>query len=203
MGGISGVDSGHDGAGVKFGTQYITSGTKVIAAGAAAIGACRRVGYGIKMSAYNYALGNAMSVPGGGQPSLPVPPCPAPERVPAMPSPFGPGIAAPVLWAIVEGFVGDFWPDGDPASLRAAARAWTTYADALSHTSADVEGRKAFFAGQQLPEADLMSSAIDDLGRRVGAVADQCRKVADSLTSFADKVEGRPPRMRFGTYSTG
>lgn len=195
-GGISGVNPGHDGAGVRFGTQYINSGTKVLAAGAAAISACQRMGYGVKMSAYNYALSNAMSLPGGGQPSLPIPPCPAPAQAPAMPSPFGPGIAAPALWAVVEAFVGDLWPDGDPASLRAAARAWTTYADALSHTSADVGGRKALFAAQQLPEADLMSSAIDDLGHKVGAVADQCRQVADSLTSFADKVEATQNAIR-------
>ncbi|WP_205877914.1 DUF6531 domain-containing protein [Mycobacterium camsae] len=196
MGGISGVNSGHDGAGVKFGTQYINSGANVLAAGAAAIGACQRVGYGVKMSAYNYALSNAMSVPGGGQPSLSIPPCPAPARAPAMPSPFGPGVAAPVLWAVVEGFVGDLWPDGDPASMRAAARAWVGYADALSHTATDVGGRKALFAGQQLPEAELMSSAIDDLGHNVGAVADQCRRVADSLKSFAEKVEATQNAIR-------
>ncbi|MHA7727659.1 hypothetical protein [Mycobacterium sp. ML3] len=82
------------------------------------------------MSAYNYALSIAMSIPGGGQPSLSIPPCPAAQQAPAMASPFGPGVAAPVLWTIVEAFVGEVWPDGNPASLRAASGAWTTYGGA-------------------------------------------------------------------------
>lgn len=188
-GGISGVNAGHDGAGVKFGSDYVNTGKKVMAAGAAAINACRRMGYGIKMSAYNYALANAMSVPGGGPPSLPIPPCPAPEQAPGMSSPFGPGIAEPVLWGVVEGFIGEFWPDGDPASLRAAAQAWTTYGGALTQAAGDVSATKGLYAAQHLPEADLMSGEVDKLSGNITALAGQCGQIAAALTSFANKVE--------------
>lgn len=187
--GISGVNAGHDGAGVKFGTEYIKTGKELLKAGAAAISACQRMAYGIKMSAYNYALANAMSIPGGGQPSLPMPPCPAAHQAPGMSSPFGPGIAAPALWVIVEQFVGDLWPDGNPASLRTAAGAWSGFAEALNRTAADVVLAESQLAGQHLPEAGQVFAAVNSLCVGMIDVARQCIQVANALTSFAGKVE--------------
>lgn len=120
--GLSGTKAGHDAAARKFTTEYLQSSRKWLTAGAAAVNACRRVGMGIQMSAYNYALSNAMATPGGGQVSVPMPRCAVPVVAPELPCPQGTGVAAPALWSLVEMFVGDVWPDGDPGSLRAAAR---------------------------------------------------------------------------------
>ncbi|WP_205873675.1 RHS repeat-associated core domain-containing protein [Mycobacterium camsae] len=188
-GGISGAYPGHDGAAIKFGTEYLKTGQGLLKAGAAAISASQRMGYGIKMSAYNYALANAASIPGGGTPSLPIPPCPAPHQAPGMSSPFGPGIAEPLLWVIVEQFVGDYWPDGNPGSLRAAGGAWAAFAEALNQTAADVALTEGQLAGQHLPEAGLMFAAINSLCTGMLDVARQCMQVANALTSFAGKVE--------------
>jgi hypothetical protein len=76
------------------------------------------------MSATNYSRAEAASTTGGGEPPLPSPAQPTKFTGPTMPSPYGPGVAEPMLWGLVESFVGDFWPDGEPSELRAAAAAW-------------------------------------------------------------------------------
>lgn len=65
-GGLLGVNPGYDPLGYEFAQGYRGNGGQLLKAGAAAISAAQRMAYGITMSAYNYALANATSVPGGG-----------------------------------------------------------------------------------------------------------------------------------------
>lgn len=189
LGGISGAMVGHDGAAVEFGEEYVGSGQKELKAAAAAVNACRRMGYGIGMSAHNYALSNAMSTPGGGTPSVGLPAEAPTASAPTMPRPFGAGVAAPALWTVVETFVGYLWPDGDPATVRAAAQAWITFADALTGAAQDVGNAKGVIASQKIQEGEQVSAAIDDLSRGLTLLSDQCRSVADTLKGFAQDVE--------------
>lgn len=192
--GLSGANPGQDPLGQEFARGYRRSGGGLLMAGAAAVSAAQRLAYGIKMSAYNYALANASSVPGGAQPSLLVPPCPAPVMPPAMPDASGHGVAAPALWAFVAAFVGYAWPDGDPASLRAGAQAWRTYGDALKRTAGELAGTRSAITG--LPESDKMSTAINQLGLGMVDIAGQCHRIAEGLNSFARTVESTQNAIR-------
>ncbi|MGH3584135.1 MAG: hypothetical protein ACRDUB_21285, partial [Mycobacterium sp.] len=89
---------------------------------------------------------------------VPVPTAPAQFSAPSMPPPFGDGIAAPMGWALVESFVGDVWPDGNPGELRAAAGAWRSFGTAVGGLAGQVNAAGPGLSAQQIPEAGQMIS---------------------------------------------
>src|SRR5205807_1692136 len=156
--------------------------------GAAGVNACRKFGFGISMSAFNYSQAEAASTTGGGATELPRPVEPARFSAPDMPSPFGSGIAAPTLWFLVEQFVGDFWPDGKPQQCRAAASAWRTFGTALGSSAGEVHAAGPAVGAHDIPEGTRITAAIGQASKGLNALAAQCRATAGQLDSFAGQV---------------
>ncbi|PQM44755.1 Outer membrane channel protein CpnT [Mycobacterium talmoniae] len=142
------------------------------------------------MSAANYAAAEAGATVGCPAPSVAVPAKPdAPGVSVTIPSPFGDGIAEPVLWKLVEVFVGSVWPNGDPGAMRAAAQPWKTLGEALTRIGAQVPTVKPSIAAQTIPEQQAMSTAVDDIGNSLTALGGVCSTISGELESFAGKVE--------------
>jgi hypothetical protein len=191
-----GAMAGHDTAGLAFGMAYKQAGQALLDAGAAAANGGRKVGFGVQMSATNYSRADALSTIGGGTGALPPPSAPAEVDAPSMSSSSGGGVAEPFLWSMVEMLVGGVWPDGDPAQLRAAAGAWSTFARTLSGTGTELQGPSATIAGQQIPEGDAMTTALSDLRKGLTDVATESVKLATQTFEFAADVESAQNAIR-------
>ena len=63
---------GTDDAGLMFFVDYRKGGQAVMSAAEVAVNAFRNVGYGVEVSAHNYACGDAASTVGGGRQSIAV-----------------------------------------------------------------------------------------------------------------------------------
>lgn len=192
----AGAMFGHDAAGVVFAQSYTASGKALLDAAASAVNACRRVGFGVQMSAANYGHANASSTVGGGTSSVLVPTTPGQFNAPGMPPPLGAGIAAPMGWALVEGFVGDVWPDGNPGELRAAAGAWESFSTAVSGLVGQVNAEGPGLGAQQIPEAGQMVDAVGEIAGGLSEIASQAKTLAKSVEGFADAVDSTQTAVR-------
>ena len=187
---------GHDAAGVVFGQSYTQAGQSLLDAAASAVSACGKVGFGVQMSALNYARANAASTVGGGEVSVTQPSAPSEFAAPSMPPPMGGGVVAPVAWSLVESFVGDVWPDGDPEQMRTAATAWRTFATAISATAGPVATAGTTLAGQQIPEAGQMGGATGEISTGLTDIAAQAQTLATQVDAFAASVEATQNAIR-------
>ena len=192
----AGAMFGHDAAGLVFGQSYTASGKALLDAAAAAVNACRRVGFGVQMSASNYGRANARSTVGGGASPVPVPTDPAQFSAPTMPPPLGGGIAAPLGWTLVEAFVGDVWPDGNPGQMHAAAAAWRTFGAAMSGLAAEVGTAGPGLGSQQIPEAGQMSAAVGQISAGLTDIATQAQSLATAVDGFAETVDATQNAVR-------
>lgn len=187
---------GHDAAGVVFAQGYTSAGKAILDAAASAVNAGRRVGFGIQTSAANYGHANASSTVGGGTSAVPVPTAPAGFTAPGMPPPLGSGIAAPLGWALVEAFVGDVWPDGNPGEMRAAAGAWRAFATAIGGLAGQVETAGTGLGTQQIPESGQMTDALGKISGGLTRIAAEAQKLATSVDGFAGTVEATQNAVR-------
>jgi hypothetical protein len=185
----AGAMFGHDAAGLVFAQSYTASGKSLLDAAAAAVNACRRVGFGVQTSAANYGHADAASTVGGGAPPVAAPSAPAQFSAPGMPPPLGSGMAAPLGWTLVEAFVGDVWPDGNPGQLRAAAGAWRTFGAAMSGLAGQVGAAGPGVGAQQIPEAGQMVQALGQIGGGLTDIATQAQALASAVDGFAGTVE--------------
>jgi hypothetical protein len=187
---------GHDSAGIVFGQGYTHSGQALLDAAESAVNACRRVGFGVQVSASNYGKANAASTVGGGESPVPVPtegPC---FGGLTMPPPLGGGVAAPLGWALVEQFVGDVWPDGNPAQMHAAAAAWRGFAAAIGAAAAPVSASGTALGGIQIPESGKMVEAVGNIGSGLGDIAAQAQTLASQVDAFAHNVQATQDAVR-------
>ncbi|MGH3966650.1 MAG: hypothetical protein ACRDTV_00620, partial [Mycobacterium sp.] len=100
LAGCSGM-AGDDPVGAAFGRSYNSSAAKLVEAMATTRNGLCRLGDGVRMSAHNYSVAEAMSnVSGHGDP-LPVPPSTGPVSAGSPPSAVGTGISAPAGWGWV------------------------------------------------------------------------------------------------------
>lgn len=187
--------AGEDTAGRVFGQAYEQAGQDVLNAVDAGVNACRQLGFGIQMTATNYSRAEAASTIGGGE-ALSPPGEPGHFDAPRVPSPFGSGVAAPALWSVVEMFVGDVWPNGNPAELRSAAGAWRTLGFAITGAVGQLGGPSATIAGQQIDEGGLITSALSGAGQDISGIAGECTKLATQLDEFAADVESAQDAIR-------
>ena len=111
-----GADTGLDLAGEVFGLSYQSSAESVVTLAAAVINACRHNGAVVQLCASNYSHAEAASVLGGGASALQPPAEPVKIGAPGPPGTLGPGEPPPLLWAVVQSFVDDAWPNGDVAA---------------------------------------------------------------------------------------
>ncbi|ORV18659.1 hypothetical protein [Mycobacterium celatum] len=192
----SGQMCGDDPAGKAFALSYRQGGQALFSAAEAAVNACRKIGYGIEVSASNYAHSEAASTVGGAEPSVPPPGEPPKFSGPTMPNPFGPAVGEPMLWAVVRQFVGSPWPDGNPATLRAAAAAWRTFGSAVAGMTAAVGACSADLSGHDIPELSKITEAVTKMSSGVGGFGKQCESIASSLDSFAGEVESSQNAIR-------
>ncbi|OBF67755.1 NAD(+)--arginine ADP-ribosyltransferase [Mycobacterium sp. 852002-51971_SCH5477799-a] len=183
--------AGDDPVGAALGRAYNEAAAKVIEAMTSTRNGLCSIGDGVRMSAHNYALAEAMSDVTGRAGGLPTPPVTAPLTAASHPpSAVGAGSSPPAGWSWVAPYIGMIWPTGDSAKLRAAAAAWTT-AGVNFMTSEIAAGgaTMAAIAGQQIPEAAAINKALADASGATTSVARQCQTIAAQLTSYAAKIE--------------
>jgi hypothetical protein len=187
---------GHDSAGIVFGQGYTHSGQALLDAAESAVNACRRVGFGVQMSASNYGKANAASTVGGGESPVPAPTEPPCFGGLTMPPPMGGGVAAPLGWALVEQFVGDVWPDGNPAQMHAAAAAWRGFATAIGAAAGPVSATGTALGGTQIPESGKMVDAVGKIGSGLSDIATQAQALASKVDEFATTVQATQDAVR-------
>lgn len=187
---------GHDSAGIVFGQGYTQSGQALLDAAESAVNACRRVGFGVQMSASNYGKANAASTVGGGESPVPAPTEPPCFGGLTMPPPMGGGVAAPLGWTLVEQFVGDVWPDGNPAQMHAAAAAWRAFGAAMGAAAGPVSATGTALGGQQIPESGKMVEAVGNIGSGLSDIAAQAQALASKVDEFAANVQATQEAVR-------
>ncbi|OBK06690.1 TNT domain-containing protein [Mycobacterium sp. 1245852.3] len=183
--------AGDDPVGVALGRAYDGAAAKVIEAMTSTRNGLASIGDGVRMSAHNYALAEAMSDVTGHAATLPTPPVTAPLTAASHPpSAVGAGSSAPTGWSWVAPYIGMIWPTGDSAKLRAAAAAWTTAGATFMTTEfAAGGGTMAAIAAQQIPEGTAINKALTDASRAAISVAGQCQTIAAQLNSYAAKID--------------
>lgn len=190
-------NAGQDDAGENFGEQYGTRANQIAGALVATLAAARSVGHGIGVSAANYALADAAATIPQAAPSVSMP---AKIHDPKVSISIGPanggGVLAPALWSVVEFFVGDVWPNGDPAGARAVAPAWRALWQALSRVAAQIQTAKAGISAQTMPEAEAIGKAIDNITKSLTQLAQLSGKLASDLEGFADEVQHAQDSVR-------
>ncbi|MGA8546725.1 MAG: hypothetical protein WB785_15900, partial [Mycobacterium sp.] len=191
-----GGNTGQDAAGEAFGLAYQDSAKNLLKAVAAGINACRITGFKVQVGASNYSRAEAASTLGGGGAVLPMPPEPGKFDAPGAPWTLGPGMPEPALWAVVETFVGDLWPNGNPGQLHAAAGCWRTFGAALHGVKDALHGPNSVVGAQQMPEAGLIQLVFSKLGDDVAKVGDECDKLAKGLDDFANEVQHAQDAIR-------
>jgi hypothetical protein len=191
-----GANTGQDAAGEVFGLNYQTAAESTLKAAAAGINACRRLGFKVQITASNYSKAEAASTLGGGVSVLPTPTEPAEFAPPGAPWTLGPGVPEPMLWAVVEAFVGDLWPNGNAAQMHAAAGCWRTFGAALHGAKDTLAGPNSVVGAQQMPESGLIQQAFCKLGDDMAAIGAECDKLAKSLDDFANQVQQTQDAIR-------
>jgi hypothetical protein len=189
LSGCSGM-AGNDPAGAALGRSYDNAASKLLEAMATTRNGLCRLGDGVRMSAHNYSLAEAMSdVSGRGEP-LAVPPSTGSISAGSSPSAVGTGTSAPAGWGWVAPYIGMIWPDGDSAKLRAAAVAWFS-AGTNFEVSEIVGGAGPMGAvgSQQIPEGPAIAAAFGDATRSAASILQQCMSIGAQLNAYAAKID--------------
>lgn len=181
--------TGVDRAGEVFGLGYQDAAESLLKAAAAAVNACRKCGAIIQQGASNYSNVDAASTLGGGGGGLKSPSPPAELAAPKAPGTMGPGEPPPLLWAVVQSLVLELWPDGDVAGLRAAASCWRGFAAAAKGVQGTLNGSKALFDSQHIPEGEGIDHALGEIGSAAATIGEQCGNLAKAIDRFADQVD--------------
>ncbi|WP_096288388.1 hypothetical protein [Mycobacterium ahvazicum] len=183
-----GANTGLDVAGEVFGLSYQATAESLLKAAAAAINACRRNGVMIQVDASNWSQAEAASRLGGGASVLHPPAEPARIGAPGPPGTLGPGEPPPLLWAVVQSFVDDVWPNGDVVAIRSAAGCWRTFSSAVSGMQGALDGSKTLVGTQQIPEGEKINQVLSRIGVAMAKLGAQCWHMATVLDDFAGQV---------------
>lgn len=183
--------AGNDPVGAALGRAYDNAAANVIVAMASTRNGLCSIGDGVRVSAHNYAVAEALSDVSGRASGLPTPQVTAPSVVGAKPpSAVGAGSGAPAGWGWVAPYLGMIWPSGDSAKLRAAAAAWAgAGASFMATETAAGGGTMAAIGAQQIPEAAAINKALTDAAEATVNVARQCQSIAAQLNDYAAKVD--------------
>ncbi|WAC93703.1 hypothetical protein [Mycobacterium sp. Aquia_213] len=183
-----GANTGLDVAGEVFGLSYQGTAESLLNAAAAAINACRRNGVMIQVDASNWSKAEAASRLGGGASVLQAPAEPAKVGAPGPPGTLGPGEPPPLLWAVVQSFVDDVWPDGDVAAIHAAAGCWRAFSSAVSGMQGALNGSRTLVGTQQIPEGEKIDHVLSQIGVAMDKLGAGCVAMAFTLDDFANQV---------------
>jgi hypothetical protein len=182
--------AGDDPAGAALGHSYDSSASKLVDAMVATRNGLCGLGIGVRMSAHNYSLAEAMSNIGGSGNPLATPPSPGPTSAGSPPSSVGSSDGAPPGWGWVAPYLGMIWPSGDSAKLRAAAAAWN--AAGTQFALGEILGTGApmgAIRAQHIPEGAAIDRAFSDAYSSTTSLVQQCQQIAAHLTSYAAKVD--------------
>ncbi len=188
--------TGLDAAGAVFGLAYQDAGERVLQAAATAINGCRQSGALIQQGAANYSQAEAASTLGGGAGALQAPPAQAKVSAPGPPGTWGKGQPPPLLWAVVQSFVDDVWPDGDVAGLHAAAARWRGFAGAAGGMRSALNAAKALLDAHQIPEGEKIDDALSQIGDCMGKIGEASGAVGRALDTFANEVDAAQHHIR-------
>ena len=191
-----GANTGQDAAGEVFGLAYQDAGKNLSKAAAAGINACRTAGFKVEVCASNYSRAEAASTIGGGGAVLPTPTQPGNFDAPGAPWTLGPGTPEPALWVVVEAFVGDLWPNGNPGQMHTAAGCWRTFGAALHGVKAAMQGPNSVIGAQQMPEGGVIQQAFSKIGDDIAKIGDECNNLAKGLDDFANEVQHAQDSIR-------
>ncbi|HYB81524.1 MAG TPA: NAD(+)--arginine ADP-ribosyltransferase [Mycobacterium sp.] len=182
--------AGDDPAGAALGRSYDRSAAKLIEAMVATRNGLCSIGDGVRMSAHNYSVAEAMSDVGRRSDPLAVPPWTGPLSAGSPPSVVGTGDNAPPGWGWVAPYIGIIWPTGDSAKLRAAAAAWS--GAGTKFALAEIEwtaGPMGAIRAQLIPEGAAIDAAFSDALSGTTSIVAQCQTIAAHLSSYAVKVD--------------
>ena len=191
-----GAPSGLDAAGLSFGMGYQKAAQELLDAAGEFVDAARNVGFGISQSASNYSHADAASTIGGGGTPLAAPEKPAKFDAPSCPPSLGGGVTPPFLWSVLENFIPDSWPDGNPGRLRASADAWKTFGTSIGAIANGLTGPSRIIAGQQIPEGGAMTSKLTVLADSLSGIATEAGNLATHTSDFADDVQSTQDAIR-------
>ncbi|MFN8229141.1 MAG: ADP-ribosyltransferase [Mycobacterium sp.] len=184
------ANTGQDAAGTAFGFAYQDSARALVESVAKGVNALRHIGYLIQGSATIYSRAEAAADIRGGASPLPEPVAPTEFTKPGGdPDVNGPGRTPPVLWYLVEFLVGDFWPNGEPNQLHAAAAAWNALVGPLYGVTGQNAGPYGVIDAQQMPCKEPMKTAVRDVGTALSSLAGEAQTIAGELSGFATEVE--------------
>ena len=183
-----GANTGLDAAGTVFGLAYQSAAESLLKVAAAAINACRYNGSRIQLSAANYSKAEAASTLGGGGSVLQPPGEPVMIAPPGPPGTLGPGEPPPLLWALVQSFVDDVWPNGDVAALHAAAGCWRSFGATVSGMQGALNASTTVVGTQQIAEGERINQVLSHIVTGIDGFGQQCGKMAASLDDFANEV---------------
>jgi hypothetical protein len=182
--------AGDDPAGGALGRSYDSSTAKLIEAMAATRNGLCRLGDGVRMSAHNYSLAEAMSDVAGHSDALPVPPSTGSISAGLPPSAVGTATSAPAGWGWVAPYIGMIWPTGDSAKLRAAAAAWSAAGTEFEVTEVlGALGPMGDIRAQQIPEGAAIDAAFTEAYRSAASILQQCASIAAQLSAYAAKID--------------
>lgn len=182
--------AGDDPAGAALGRSYDSSASKLVEAMATIRNGLCGLGIGVRLSAHNYALAEAMSNIGGTGGALPAPPVTSPMSAGSPPSAVGGSDSTPPGWGWVAPYLGMIWPSGDSAKLRAAAAAWN--AAGTQFALVDILGTAAAMGAiraQHIPEGEAIDHAFTEAYRSTTRLVEQCQQIAARLTSYAAEID--------------
>lgn len=182
--------AGDDPAGAALGRSYDDSASQLVEAMATTRNGLCGLGDGVRVSAHNYSMAEAMSdVSGRGAPLAP-PVLTGGFSAPALPSSVGATDGAPPGWGWVAPFIGMIWPTGDSGKLRTAAAAW---ADAgTQFVLAEIEataGPMHVIRDQRMPEGPAIEAGFADAYASTTAIARQCQALAAQLNNYATRLD--------------
>lgn len=182
--------AGDDPVGARLGRSYDLSASRLVEAMVTTRNGVCGLGDGVRVSAHNYSLAEALSdVSGRGAP-LAAPPLTTGFSAGYAPSSVGTTIGPPPGWGWVARYIGMIWPTGNSGRLRAAAAAWTAAGTEFALAEIEVTGPPMqVIRGQQMPEGPAIEAAISDAYASTTAVVQQCRTLATHLTNYADRLD--------------
>ena len=151
--------AGDDPAGAALGRGYDGSASKLIEAMVTTRNGLCGLGDGVRVSAHNYSLAEAMSdVAGRGDP-LPVPPLTGVSR--RARQAVGASDGARAGWGWAASYIGMIWPTGDSAKLRAAAAVWI--ATGTKFALAEIEATAGPMGAIRAQQTGMKVKLTDDL----------------------------------------
>jgi hypothetical protein len=182
--------AGNDPAGAAFGRSYDNAASKLLEAMAATRNGLCRIGDGVRMSAHNYSVAEAMSNVSGRGDALPVPPSAGPISAQSSPSAVGSATSAPAGWGWVAPYIGMIWPNGDSAKLRTAAAAWLSAGTNFEVSEiVGAAGPMGSIGAQQIPEGPAIAAAVGDATRSAAGILQQCMSIGAQLNAYAAGID--------------